>query len=287
MKLTNLIPPFFVFIFFVNTSFSQELPDSTRVKITTKTGNVLIGNITEENDDEVKIQVEDIGVVTIKRSEIKEMVRLGINSDSVLDWPYHFQTSNYFTSHSAYGLKKKEGYYQNVWIFFNNVSYGVTDNLSVGLGTYATFFFTDVFPFWVTARYSMPIVENKFNIGVGGVLGSVEDTNFGYVYGMATLGPRDRNITIGVGSGFAEGEFSDLLFTIDGIYRVSPKFYLIIENYLIQDIEGFEFDANFTFIGGRSILGRASLEYGLLTSNQFEFLGIPLLGVTLPLHKNR
>ena len=172
MKLTTLALYLCVFTFIANTSFSQDLPDSTKVEITTKSGNILVGNIVEESDEEVKIQVKDIGVVTIHRSQIEKIVRLKPTSDSTEDWPYQFQTANYFTFASAYGLKKKEGYYQNVWILFNNVSYGVTDNLSVGLGTYATFFFTDIFPFWVTARYTTPIVENKLHAGVGGCIWS-------------------------------------------------------------------------------------------------------------------
>lgn len=288
MKLTTLTLYLCIFTFIANTSFSQSLPDSTKVEITTKSGSVLKGHIVEENDQEVKLQVRDIGIVTIQRSQIEKMVRLESTNDSTKDWPYQFQTANYFTFSSAYGLKKKEGYYQNVWILFNNVSYGITDNLSIGLGTYATFFFTDVFPFWVTARYTTPIVENKFHAGIGGVFGSVEDYNFGFLYGMMTFGSRDRNITLGAGSGFGDDrEFSDLLFTINGTFRAGPKFYLIMENYLVQEEGNFGFDSNFTFIGGRSILGRASLEYGLLTSNEFNFLGIPLLGITLPLHKDR
>lgn len=287
MRLTTLTVFFALFTFIVNTSLAQNPSDSTEVQLTTKSGNVFIGKIVEENDQEIKIQVRDIGLITILKSEIKEMVRLAPSPDKDQLWPYQFQSSNYFTSSSAYGLRKNEGYYQNVWILFNNVSYGLTDNFSMGLGTMAIFFFTDSAPFWVTARYTTPIVENKFHAGVGGVVGSAEDTSFGYLYGMTTFGSRDRNLTLGVGSAFGEGEFSDLLFNINGTFRVSAKFYLMMENYIIQERKNFKFDTSLTFIGGRSIIGRASLEYGLLMSNDFEFLGIPLLGVTLPLHKEK
>ncbi|WP_436515219.1 hypothetical protein [Ekhidna sp. To15] len=281
MKFTTLTIYLAVFALIVNTSFSQTQSDSTKYQITTTSGSVFVGMIIDENEKEVKIDVQDIGVITIPRAEIKEMIALETPPSAQSDqlWPYQYQTSNYFASLSAYSLKKKEGYYQNVWILFNNVSYGLTDNLSMGIGTMATFFFTDWAPFWLTGKYTVPIVENKFNAGIGGVFGAVEDSSFGFLYGLATFGTRDRNITIGAGSAFGEGENSDILFTISGTFRTGPKFYLILDSYHIQQ------DVSFTFIGGRSIIGRASLEYGLLTSRDFNFLGIPLLGVTLPLHK--
>ncbi|WP_370089193.1 hypothetical protein [Ekhidna sp.] len=257
---------------------TEPAADSTIYHITTKDGNTYIGTIVERSSQSVVIATNTIGTITIpidQISEIKEII--GSMTDS-RNWPHNFQSSNYFASTSAYGLKKGEGFYQNTWIFFNNFSYGVTDNFSIGAGVLATFFFTPEAPVWLTARLTTPVVEDKLNVGIGGVYGTLDGETFGYLYGMSTIGSRDANFTIGAGSGFVNEDFSDLFLTFAGSIRASRNFYLLLDGYAIEN-------TLFAFIGGRSMLGRASLEYGLLTSSEFSIAGIPILGVTIPLHK--
>lgn len=252
--------------------------DSTTYQITTKDGNTYFGTIVDRNEENVVLATTTIGVITVPIDQIKEIKEIVGSITDSRNWPYNFQTANYFASASAYGLKKGEGFYQNTWIFFNNFSYGVTDNFSIGAGVLATFFFAAEAPVWLTARLTTPIEKDKLNVGVGGVYGSLDGDTFGFLYGMSTIGPRDTNFTIGAGSGFVNGDFSDLFMTFAGSLRATRNFYLLLDGYAIEN-------SLFAFIGGRSMLGRASLEYGLLTSSEFSIAGIPILGITLPLHK--
>ncbi|MEQ8905732.1 hypothetical protein [Ekhidna sp.] len=252
--------------------------DTTLYQVFTKDGNSYIGTIVERNEEYIVLATKSIGTITIPADQIKEINKIiGSITDS-RNWPYNFQTANYFASASAYGLKKGEGFYQNTWIFFNNFSYGVTDNFSIGAGVLATFFFAAEAPVWFTARLTTPVVEDKLNVGAGGVYGTLAGETFGFLYGMSTIGSRDANLTIGAGSGFVNGDFSDLFMTFAGNLRASRNFYLLLDAYVVEN-------TLFAFIGGRSMLGRASLEYGLLTSSEFNVAGIPILGLTLPLHK--
>ncbi|WP_425393149.1 hypothetical protein [Ekhidna sp.] len=281
----KLHPFTFLLIFFLSLSNNclgqegkKESSDTTLYRIITKDGNQYVGTIQKHNSDTIEFKTSSLGMISISTKQVKSMTEISHEQNGVNGWPYQFQTVNYLTLNSAYGLKKGEGYYQNIWILFNNLSYGVTDNFSIGVGVLSTFLFSDFAPIWVTARLSTPIIENKLNAGGGAVIGTAEGETFGFLYGVTTVGPRDKNISLGAGSGFVNGEFSEIFLNIDGVIRVSKNFYLMMENYLIDN-------ELLTFIGARSIIGRSSLEYGIMRTGNADAIGLPILGVTIPLHK--
>jgi hypothetical protein len=176
-------------------------------------------------------------------------------------------------------------------VLFNQVSVGVTDYFSVGAGTVPTFLFgTGVIPVWVVPKFSVPVVKDKFNVGIGAFTGAVigeSNSGFGILYGLATVGNRNTNLTLGLGYGYAAGSFAKSpMISLAGMVRVSPRGYLITENYYIKvDTE----TLTLISLGGRSMLGKAGLDYGLVLpfSNEMDtFFGIPWLGITVPFGKN-
>jgi len=58
------------------------------------------------------------------------------------------------------GLHKGEGYYQNIWVFWNQASFGVTENFSLGFGIIPLFLFGgeagQYSPIWVVPKLSYP-----------------------------------------------------------------------------------------------------------------------------------
>ena len=98
-------------------------------------------------------------------------------------WLENPQATRYFWSPNGYNLKKGEGYYQNVWIMGNQAIYGITNHISAGIGTIPLFLFGGApTPVWLTTKFSIPVVENKFNVGAGALVGTIlgeEHTSFG------------------------------------------------------------------------------------------------------------
>jgi len=48
---------------------------------------------------------------------------------------------------------------------------------------------------------SIPVSKEKFNLGGGALLGTVlgaEETGFGILYGISTLGSKDKNVSLGL-----------------------------------------------------------------------------------------
>jgi len=285
----DLLKYFFPVLWFCClTLFAQN--ENDQVKIETIDGNEYIGKIVEENNDDLVLETESLGRITIKKVNVK--TREIISVEKIKDGKYWFdnpQSTRYFWSPNGYGLKKGEGYYQNVWVLFNQVSVGVTDNFSVGFGTIPLFLFGASTPVWLTPKFSIPVVAEKFNIGAGALVGTVigeEESGFGLLYGITTFGSRDKNISIGLGYGYAGEKLADTpTVSVSSLIRTSQRGYFITENYYIDTGEE---SLVLISLGGRRIIKKVGLDFGLFipfSSDQESFIAIPWLGLTVPFGK--
>ncbi len=258
----------------------------TYVDLKTTSGDSYDGYLVSQNAD----------LIVLKDIDLNEVYRIGFDSikeinyerhDNKSDYHYNLQASRYFFGPNAYSLKKGEGYYQNNWVFLNQVSVGLSDRFTLGVGTVPLFIFGygAPSPVWLTPKFSFPVIPDKLNIAVGGLFGSIwgDDFNnsFGIAYGAITLGNRNRNINLSIGYGMADGIWSDNpTITLSGMARLSRKFYLITENYYISDLVISSF-------GGRTVWSGVSVDYGLafLIPTEYYYdepFGIPWLGLTVP-----
>ncbi len=281
----------FLFAFILTFSaFSQTTSDSTLVNIETLDGNEFMGQIVREDSLKIVLKTEKLGEISIFKADIKKFNIVEVQQ--IKDGKYWFpnpQSTRYFWSPNGYGLKKSEGYYQNIWVLWNQFAYGLTDNFSIGAGVIPLFLFSVPTPVFATAKFSVPIVEEKFNIAAGAIVGTVAgeaETGFGILYGLATLGSPDANVTFGMGYGFAGGGWAQSpAININGMFRVSNRGYLITENYILSG--GGETFVLIT-VGGRSIIKKAALDYGLVIPSGGDigvFIAIPWLGFTIPFGK--
>lgn len=277
-------------------AFSQEVEiptDTTQLSsIETKDGNEFVGHIRAIEADVIVVKTESFGDVRIRRQDVKTIQPLAKNQIVAGEyWPDNPHASRYFFAPNGYGLRKGEGYYQNTWIFFNQVSYGFSDNFSLGVGIVPLFMFGgSASPIWITPKLSIPIKKDRFNLGLGGLFAVVvgeESASFGVAYGQTTFGFRDRNISVGLGYGYAGDSWASTpTISLSGVYRTGKKFALMTENYL--------FDAGDESIvlisaGGRFIGKRIAIDAGLVfptvTDGDGYFIAVPWLGITVPFGK--
>jgi len=267
-------------------SLSQTQPDTTIVSIETNDGNEFLGQIVSEDDAKIVLKTEKLGTITINKIDVKSRENVAVQQikDGKL-WFANPQSTRYFWSPNGYGLQKGEGYYQNIWVLWNQFSYGITNNFSVGAGIIPIFLFGAPTPVFATVKFSIPVVKDKINIAAGAIAGTVlgeSETGFGILYGLSTFGSPDANVTVGLGYGFAGGEWSKTpLINLNGMIRVSSKGYIITENYIVSAEGG---GVVLISLGGRSIIKRAALDYGLFVP--FSSDGVPFaapwLGFTVP-----
>ncbi|PLX11375.1 MAG: hypothetical protein C0598_08340 [Marinilabiliales bacterium] len=254
-------------------------------------GNVMNGKVIEQTVDYVKLSTINYGVLTLKTSLIKKIRKAQPTKDGQrVYWHENIQSARYFWAPNGYGLNKGEGYYQNYWVLFNQFSYGFSNKFTLGIGIMPLFLFGGgaPTPIWITPKFSFPVVENKFNIGAGGIIGTIlgdDGFGFGLAYATTTFGSRDKNISIGLGWGYADGDWADSpLINISGIARVGNKgSFILTENYFIALGSGQYL--TIISLGGRSLVKSVSIDYGLFVPINKEidsFFAIPWLGITIP-----
>ncbi|HMP99031.1 MAG TPA: hypothetical protein PKC24_04565 [Cyclobacteriaceae bacterium] len=140
----------------------------------------------------------------------------------------------------------------------------MTDNFSIGGGVMPLFLIGGLpTPVWVNPKLSIPVVDDQVNIGAGALMGTIlgeNEANFGIVYGISTLGNKDRNFSLGVGYGYAGGDWARRpTITASAMIRTSARGYFLTENYFIGTAASPLIIAS---VGGRRMIKSTGLDFG-------------------------
>lgn len=266
--------------------YAQEAErDAQLYRVETTDGQTVVGTMISETETEIILETRQRGDVTIQRSDVRHMEAMEPdrvqNGESRSENP---QSTRYFFSPNAIGLSKGHGYYQNTWILFNNVDYGVYDNFSFGAGTVPLFLFgLNVYPVWIFPKLSVSTPQEGFHLAggavLGGVLGFDGGGGVGLVYGSSTVGTRDNNATLSVAYGYAGRRVSDIpVINLSGMTRIGRTTYLLTENYFIPGEGG-----SVVSLGVRYAPENFAVDFGLVRPlSAGRFIALPWLGVTLP-----
>lgn len=281
---------FLALIFTFHAACSQENVETVLVRIETTDGNEYTGRIVRQDSVSIFLATETLGEIAIRKSNIKSQETLRFDQIKNGEiWFANPQSTRYFWTPNGYGLKKGEGYYQNIWVMWNQFAYGLTDNFSVGGAVVPLFLFGGApTPVFGTAKISFPIEKEKINLGLGAIAGTVvgeSEIGFGILYGLSTFGSPNNNLSIGLGYGFGGGEWASApLLNLSGMFRLASRWYFLTENYYIHIGE-----ENFTMVslGGRWIIKKAALDFGFFipVAEDVGFVSIPWLGMTIPFGK--
>jgi hypothetical protein len=264
-----------------------QAPDTTKIyRVETTDGNEYLGRIIEQNNGRIRLETEKIGVITLRMSDIVKLEEIKVSQikDAVY-WFENPQATRYLWSPNGFGLKRGEGYYQNIWVLFNQVSVGVTDNFSIGAGMVPLFLFAgSPTPAWITPKFSIPVRKDKVNIGAGALVGGVlgeSNTGFGVLYGILTLGNRDKNMSLGLGYGYAgEDSPNSPAISFSAMIRTGQRGYFLTENYYF----GGESGVVMFSVGGRRIIKKTGLDFGVLLPSDTGggLIAVPWLGFSVP-----
>lgn len=272
----------------------QNRSDSANsVKLETIDGNIFVGNIINEDSVSISIRTEYLGEIRIPRNYIRSSTKLrSIKKIGKDFWLPNPQSSRYFWAPNGYGLEKGTSYYQNIWILYNQYSYGLTNNFSIGAGTLPLFLFGGAAsPFWIVPKFSVPLIDDKLNMGTGAFLGTVigeQASVYGLIYATSTCGSRDKNLSMGLAYGFADRDWMNRpIINLSFLVRSGPRGYLISENYYISTREE---NVLLVSLGGRSIIRNIGIDYSLwipCSSLMDTYIVIPFLGITVPIGRKQ
>ncbi len=275
---------------------AQNKNDSTMLyQVETLDGNVFVGRVISSTDAKIVLRTENFGTVEIAKAKIKKMK--SVETSNVIEgevWPENPHASRYFYLPNGYGLKAGEGYYQNTWVLFNQVSYGFTDNFSMGLGTIPVFLFgVRGAPVWITPKLSFPMVKDRWNIGAGAIMGTYVGRSsgsrpiVGMIYGVTTHGTRDKNFTAGAGFAFAGDQWANTpVISLGGTIRTGKRHYFLTENYFFF---GDGQMGTLLWLGGRFASRHLAIDYGGIIPvfpDMNTLVVMPWLSITVPFGKN-
>jgi hypothetical protein len=265
------------------------------VAISTHDGNSLNGQPVLLEQDALKVS-NDLGEFTVRLEDVRDldfMMKLGPNSDQyVLPNP---NSTRYFFAPSAIPLGKGEGYYQNIGVFGNIFSYGLSDHVAITGG----FEFASTLvgiaigePVLPTLMANLKVSEQvapNFYLGAGAMgianVGNGFNLGAGILYGEATYGNPNHNLSLGLGwPWFAldgESEISkNPIIMLGGMTRVSNTVALVTENWIVPNPYG-----TFAFIsaGPRIMLPKVTFDLALvLITVDGAFIPAPYIDVVFP-----
>jgi hypothetical protein len=262
----------------------------TMVRITMNDGSVYLGEILSFEEGIIRLKTQNLGTLQVPTINIDRIEDL--SNEKMRKGQYWFENpsyNRYFLGQSAKPLRKGEGYYQNIWVFFNSAHYGITKNIAIGGGfEFLSTFGAKAPIFFLSTKAGFPIGD-KFSAGatvrylnIADLSGDNDietDLSGGVFLGTAqfTYGNNDHNLTGGIGYGVAGKEAADRpVFVISGQTRAGRRFGLLTENYIVP---GDRFEA--IFIYGMRFMGeRISFDLVFLNHREIAkliFIGIPMV----------
>jgi hypothetical protein len=169
--------------------------------------------------------------------------------------------TRYLYSPSGFMLKGGEGYLSQTELLLTSVYYGVTDFMTLGIGTAIPFLFVEDGANLVgTLKLGLSAgeyVHLATGVQAFWLPGVEAGTTAGFLFGTVTLGTPDLHLGVSAGPPFVAGDAAndvgDFIFSVSGNVRVSEHVALVTENWFAPSgSEGFyALSGAIRFIGQR------------------------------------
>lgn len=248
------------------------------VRLFLQNGGMFEGEVLEIDESTFLINTMDLGKMRITKTDISSITY--ISADEVGQMTFsnrkgdiNPQPTRYYFAPSGLQLKKGEGYYQNAWLLYNQVSYGVSDHFTVGMS---------MTPFGTggTVKFGGKL-SDKVNVSAGGIalFPFTEDSPLGIGFANITFGDERKNLSISSGLGFSDDGDNITLVNVSAMLEVTSNMWIISENYHIVEDE-----LTIISMGVRRASRTRDIlwDYALVAIPSEEVFGIPWLSCTIP-----
>lgn len=155
-------------------------------------------------------------------------------------WPGDPNRTRYLYSPTGFMLRAGEGYLSQSELIVTTAMYGVTDHLTLGIGSSIPFWFGGYVPLVATVKAGGSPAEWLHLAGgaqVATVLGADETFAVGLLFATVTLGSEDLNLGVSGGRPWAatsgDTEVGSWVFSVSGNWRVGRSIALVTENWLV------------------------------------------------------
>ena len=198
-----------------------------------KDGSRLQGIISCQDDD-CSLFVDDNTTLVLSRSEIK-------NIKKIEKKPNDPNRSRYLYSQSGFSLNKGEAYISQKEIYLSVFAYGITDSLTITVGSVLPIALLGLYNVIPGLKYSFEMSDTfRAFVGIDSFLATypifIFNNNINLNAGV-TFGTQRAHLTLGVIKPYITGVLSELIsaniFTLSGNLELSKSFRLISESWFI------------------------------------------------------
>lgn len=268
-----------------------HLGDSTVIHVLRlRDGSQLVGHVSRVSSDSVTIVLR-AGSITVARGDIREVRELPQSQMKNGDlWFSNPHSTRLLFSPTAFPLEKGTGYFSDIYLFFVSVQHGITERFSLGAGM-------SIFPgikFGDNLVYLTPkltvVDAPQLKLSLGGFLGAAglasnefdnSGNSLGILYGVASTGTRESNLSLGLGWGYFGSQIADQPVVMVGAQgRVAKRLSLVTENWVVTSNRQTEGIMSY---GARFLGERMSVDLAFLNSIKGEkfFPGLPFVGFAI------
>jgi len=245
------------------------------VRIFLQNGGMFEGEVLEINESTFLINTLLLGEMRITKTDISSITyisadEVGQMKVSNRTGDINPQSSRYFFAPSGMQLKKGEGYYQNTWLIYNQVSYGVSDHMTIGMS---------MTPFGTggTVKFGTDISDN-FHLSAGGIaiIPFWDNEPVGIGFANVTIGNERKNISLGFGNAFSSSDNIPVL-NIAAMLELNSHMWLMTENYFTED-------QAIVMVGFRKASRKRDTlwDFAVISIPQDQITGIPWVSCTIP-----
>lgn len=246
MKYLNKIVSFCFFVLFlVPTQYSLPQEDSTTVaSISLTDGTELKGFIVEQNDSLINFKTISGIEMKIDRKLISD---ISFSKGEIVEGRFQRYDPNrtrLFFGPTARTLPQGSGYFSAYMIFVPFLAIGVTDYFTLS-GGMTLIPGAEEQMFYIGPKVRFLNLEG-FSLGSGIIYSHIDENDFGIAYGVTTIGSERAALTVGIGWGYEDSEFSDTPFILlGGEVQVSNSVKLLTENWIISETGVISFGIRF------------------------------------------
>lgn len=158
-----------------------------------------------------------------------------LKTNSYSGWYENPHSIRGFMAQTGYGLKEGEFYYQNVWLLYNSLSYGFTDQFNLGVGFFPIIYPGDLYYIHVSPKFIYEIEDDLWSFSASGFYTDIikdEDGTFIGAHLGLTYGSRDKNLNLGIAYGSFLRNFLDgPIFIFGGMITLDGTVCLVSETW--------------------------------------------------------
>ena len=263
------------------------------IDIETKDGNIFLGTLLEETEDNYKIITNDGIEINVPKSSVKSFNAIATAEFGDEVWRADPNKSMYLFAPSAFPIENNKSYCRDFCLFFPSYNRGFGNGFSMQFGAFIIPEMDfSALPIIISGKYSLPTIGSTgLAAGITGLAAGMmyvsvpfKENSFGtgIAFGTATLGNRFNHFSASFGWGYFrnedEWEFADEpMLVLAGNMRASNSIAIVVEYWKFPNVDVLDLPL---MVSTRFIGRKFAVDVGTFLHKDNEGIPPPIINFT-------